>query len=133
MQPLTKEELKTMFDNDDDFVLVNVLGREAFEKAHIPMSLNIPGSEDLVPRMKHAEPDTMRKLVLYCANFDCQASPNAAEKLRQAGYTNVFDFEGGMKDWQDAGYPVAATLRCQECKRVFATPQELENHKNVAH
>ena len=41
-----------------------------------------------------------------CASFECHASPMAAKRLDQMGYKNVYDYEGGMKDWKGAGYPV---------------------------
>ena len=33
-------------------------------------------------------------------------SKQAAEKLASLGYTNVFAYEGGLKDWSEAGLPL---------------------------
>jgi rhodanese-related sulfurtransferase len=104
---LTKEELKGMMDSDEDFLLVNVLPKENFDEEHIPKSLNIPvSSEGFEQQFVGAAPVKRIKIVVYCASFECHASPNAAKKLEESGYTNIYDYEGGMKDWKEAGYPV---------------------------
>ena len=46
MKTITKEELKQMIDNKDEFVLVNVLGKEYFDEQHIKGSINIPIGKD---------------------------------------------------------------------------------------
>ena len=45
-------------------------------------------------------------LVLYCSGFDCHDSKTLGDKLIQAGFRQVFVFEGGFPEWRDAGYPV---------------------------
>jgi rhodanese-related sulfurtransferase len=100
MKTLTKEQLKEMIDKKEDFVLVNVLSSEYFEQQHIPTSVNISiGDEDFENKIKEKIKDKNKKIVVYCASFECQASPKAAEKLTKMGYKNVFDYEGGIKDY----------------------------------
>mgnify|MGYP003626742147 CR=1 FL=1 len=41
------------------------------------------------------------EVVVYCANFDCPASTDAARKLDEAGFNNVYDYEGGTQDWME--------------------------------
>lgn len=85
-------------DRYQGFVLVNVLKPETFEKEHIPGSINIPlGNEDEFER-RFAK---SKEIVLYCASKDCDASEKVAKELVRRGFTNVFDFEGGMKAWKD--------------------------------
>jgi rhodanese-related sulfurtransferase len=33
----------------------------------------------------------------------------AAEKLTEIGYKNVYDYEGGLQDWKDAGLPLESS------------------------
>lgn len=101
MQAITRQELETMNDSGtSDFVLINVLQQEAFNKSHIRTSINIPQEdadfENIVGRVAG---DSDRKIVVYCANFDCPASKEAASKLDKAGFSNVMDYEGGTEDW----------------------------------
>lgn len=101
MKPITRDDLKTMNeDRHDDFVLINVLPRNDFNEKHIRTSINIPvGDEDFERKVEDVAGGKDRKIVVYCASFDCDASPKAAKKLDQAGFTQVFDYEGGTKDW----------------------------------
>lgn len=101
MKPIDRETLKQMNEVEhEDFVLINVLPREAFNERHIRTSINIPvDSDDFVERVESVAGSKDRKVVVYCANFDCPASPKAAEKLEQAGFSRVYDYEGGTEDW----------------------------------
>ena len=45
-------------------------------------------------------------IVTYCGGPQCPSSKQAAEKLVTLGYTNVFAYEGGLKDWSEAGLPL---------------------------
>jgi hypothetical protein len=33
-------------------------------------------------------------------------SPKAAKKLESAGYAEVYDFVGGLKEWEGSGFPL---------------------------
>ena len=110
MKTLTKEKLKQMIDDHEDFVLINVLAEEYFDQEHIPGSVNIPvKQEDFVDKVKARLPDKSKKVVVYCASFECQASTAAAKKLADDGYQDVYDYEGGIKEWKEAGYELEST------------------------
>ncbi len=84
-----------------------MLGREDFERAHIPGSENVPvDRDDFAERVEELVSDKDDTIVVYCASFDCEASPKAARKLDGAGFSNVYDFEGGIKEWMKAGHEV---------------------------
>jgi len=107
MELLTHQELKDMLDRNEDFALINVLPEEKFRHEHIPGSLNIPVTErGFNARVEEAAGGKEGKVVVYCADFDCHASVAAAHKLEHAGFTQVYDYAGGMADWREAGYPV---------------------------
>ena len=38
--------------------------------------------------------------------MDCPASPKAGQRMEELGYQNVFDYEAGKQDWQEAGLPI---------------------------
>ena len=101
MQTIDRDELKRMNEtNHEDFVLVNVLPREAFNERHIRTSINIPvDTDDFAELVESFAGRKDRKIVVYCANFDCDASPKAARKLEEAGFDKVYDYEGGTEDW----------------------------------
>jgi rhodanese-related sulfurtransferase len=77
-----------------------VLPRDEFNEKHIRTSINIPvDSDDFAEKVESVAGRKDRKIVVYCANFDCDASPKAAEKLEAAGFDKVYDYEGGTEDW----------------------------------
>ena len=92
----------------EDFILVNVLSPETFQQEHIPGSRNIPlQSGQFLQQFREAtRGDIHRQLVVYCAGPRCDASAKAAERLREAGYTQVVEFQDGMEQWKREGFPV---------------------------
>lgn len=107
METITAEQLKQKLDNEEDFVFINVLPEDAFIEKHIPGSINIPvKQDDFKERIQQMVPDKDTEIVVYCASYDCPASPKAAKLLDQLGYTRVYDYEGGVKDWEEKHYPL---------------------------
>ena len=105
MQKITAEELQDMMSSqsDNDLLLINVLKPKDFREQHIPGSVNVPVSDEgFVNEVKKIAGSKDRMIVVYCANVDCTASPRAAEKLEDAGFGNIYDFEGGVKEWEES-------------------------------
>jgi rhodanese-related sulfurtransferase len=105
-QTIDARELRERMSSDgpDLPVLVNALAREAFEETRIPGSISIPASDALrlAPDVLHRE----QPVVVYCSSRSCTASPTLAQKLVDIGFTDVADFEGGIEEWERAGYPM---------------------------
>jgi rhodanese-related sulfurtransferase len=94
---ISASQLHKMMEKKD-FILVNV---------HIPYAGEIPKTGMLIPYneiMGHLEelPAKDKKIVLYCRSD--RMSAIAAEKLANAGYSNIYNLKGGMKAWKAAGY-----------------------------
>lgn len=108
MKNLSARQLKEMLDRKEDLYLINVLPRKAYDEKHIPGSVNVPVQEDdFLTRIERIVSDKEAKIVVYCANESCNASPQAAEKLVDRGFKNTYDFEGGVKAWEEAHLPLA--------------------------
>lgn len=94
------EELRSIKE-DDNVVLVNT---------HIPFEGDIPGADISVPydeieaNLDQLPEDEDTKVVLYCMTGPMSAE--AAEVLVERGYENVLELDGGMRAWQDAGFPL---------------------------
>lgn len=103
---VSTEDLKNKLDSEDDFLLVNVLSESSFESMHIPGSVNVPAHADnFLERMEEiTEGNKDKEIVVHCSSASCQASPGAARKLVEAGYSNVADYEDGLAGWKEAGY-----------------------------
>lgn len=100
---IEREELKQKLERDEDFELIEVLEEEDYQESHIKGAINIPLKEIGRKAKQRFDPD--QEIVVYCSNADCQASPKAARKLEDLGFTEVYDYEEGKADWKAAGYP----------------------------
>ncbi|OGO62482.1 MAG: hypothetical protein A2030_01755 [Chloroflexi bacterium RBG_19FT_COMBO_50_10] len=92
-------ELQTMLANKD-FTFVNV---------HIPFEGDIAGTDLSIPYDQIAQnldklPDKNAKIVLYCRSD--RMSNIAAETLVGLGYTDIWNLDGGMVDWEQAGLEI---------------------------
>jgi rhodanese-related sulfurtransferase len=103
---ITREELKEKIDAVEDFVLIDVLSHESYQREHLPGAVNIPLG-DIAEHAVAGIPSD-KEIVVYCGSFLCTASPTAAKKLEEMGFSSVIDYEGGIADWKEAGYPVEA-------------------------
>jgi rhodanese-related sulfurtransferase len=88
------------------YALINVLSKGRFDREHIPHSINIP-LDELGDTDKRFVRD--KEIIVYCASWDCDASPRAAAELEKAGFSHVVDYEGGLRDWKEGGNEVIAT------------------------
>lgn len=90
-------------DRHRGFALVSVLGEGAFAMAHIPGSINIPHGNEEVFERRFAKD---KEIVVYCASHDCPTSDNVAAALVSRGFRRVYDYAGGLSDWQQGGYSI---------------------------
>jgi len=104
MQTIDRDSLKQRLADGDDFKLVMTLPDWAFRAAHIPGSLNIASTDELVGQL-----DVDDDIVVYCSDAACIASQLAYRELDARGYQHVVRYEGGLSDWTDAGYPLEGT------------------------
>jgi rhodanese-related sulfurtransferase len=105
MRTLTAKQLKEQRKQDENLLLINVLETDDYEQEHIPDSDSVPVSrDDFIQQVQNLAGRKDRHIVVHCSSKDCKSSPKAANKLIEAGFTNVADFEGGMAEWKLAGF-----------------------------
>lgn len=83
-------------------LVVNVLDHQFYEDCHITGSINVPFQE-IEAFAKDIPKSTI--LVVYCARYECHASEQAYRDLKRFGFTNVYEYSGGMAEWYQKGYP----------------------------
>ena len=81
--------------------VVNVLSPDFYNLGSISGSKKIPLHE---LDQRAGELDKSKEVVTYCANYKCNASREAAIKLKKMGF-NVSAYEGGIKEWKDSHLP----------------------------
>ncbi len=103
-QDIEREELKEKIERGDDFVLVDALGQQHYERSHLPGAINLP--YEFVDDAEQKLPDKDAEIVVYCMNVNCAASVEEARELEEMGYKNIRHYAQGKQDWIQAGLPV---------------------------
>jgi rhodanese-related sulfurtransferase len=104
VRPMSISDLNALKNSNADFLLVDARPREQYAAAHIPGAISLPLIE--IPQYAGSL-DKGRMIVTYCGNYNCPISTKAAEQLVSLGYTNVYDYKGGIKEWQEMGHATA--------------------------
>ena len=91
---LTPEQAKARMEENPDLILLDVRTQEEFDQGHIPGAVCLP-NEMIAADMPFLFGKDV-EILLYCRSG--RRSADAAKKLRDMGFTNVFDF-GGIIDW----------------------------------
>ncbi|PIR97901.1 MAG: hypothetical protein COT89_02415 [Candidatus Colwellbacteria bacterium CG10_big_fil_rev_8_21_14_0_10_42_22] len=105
IKSIDRDRLRGWVSDRSDFVLVDIRDSEDYKEMHIPGAKNIGlESKDFLGEISKLASDKKTTVVIYC--YAGNSSPKVAEKLVKVGYEDVYDFSGGMDDWEDAGYPV---------------------------
>jgi rhodanese-related sulfurtransferase len=93
-------ELQTLMKKKD-FILINV---------HIPFEGNMPKTDLSIPydtigqTLDKIPGNKDSKILLYCRSG--RMSTIAAKELVKLGYTNIWNLDGGMAAWEQAGQPI---------------------------
>lgn len=92
---ISQEEAKEMMACDDGHVVVDVRRLDEYQAGHIPGAICIP-NESIEKTPPRELPDPDQVVLIYCRSGN--RSKQAAQKLFDMGYTNVYEF-GGIIDW----------------------------------
>lgn len=85
----------------DDVLVIDVREQSEYDAGHIPGITLIPMNS--VPS-RLSEIPTDKTVVLACHSGN--RSGQVFDYLKQQGYTNIHNLQGGILAWQDAGLPV---------------------------
>lgn len=105
-------------------MVINVLGKEYFNDCRIKGSISVP-IHDLklfVDVLDRAQP-----IVVYCANYHCNASREAWYTLDEMGFSNLWAYDGGVADWKQAGLPTEGPCALAYLVERYQEPEELES------
>jgi rhodanese-related sulfurtransferase len=104
---ISTDELRQRLDHGHISHLWNVLTSQYFTGEVIPGSTRMP--LDTIGQATTSVPKGA-EIITYCGGPKCPQSSQAAQRLRELGYTNVRAYEEGLEGWKAAGYSVE-TLR----------------------
>ncbi len=92
---ISQEEAKLMMTRDDGHIFVDVRRQDEYDAGHIPGAILIP-NEIIGTEQPEQLPDKDQIILIYCRSG--RRSKEAAQKLADMGYTNIYEF-GGIIDW----------------------------------
>ncbi len=92
---ISQEEAKQMMEQDGTQIIVDVRTQEEYDSGHIPGAICIP-NESIGTEHPEELPDLDQVILVYCRSGN--RSKQAAQKLFDMGYINVYEF-GGINDW----------------------------------
>ena len=92
---IDQETAKQMMEREDGHVIVDVRRQDEYDAGHIPGAILIP-NESISTEQPDALPDLDQIILIYCRTGN--RSKQAAQKLYEIGYTNLYEF-GGINTW----------------------------------
>ena len=92
---ISQEQAKEMMTRDDGHIIVDVRRQDEYDAGHIPGAILIP-NENIGTEHPEELPDLNQIILIYCRSGN--RSKQAAQKLFDMGYTNIYEF-GGIIDW----------------------------------
>lgn len=113
----------------DSAVILDVRTPEEFADGHLPGALNINWNGDSFE--EHVELlDKSRPIYLYCRSGG--RSNSAAVKLRELGFSQVFDMQGGIMAWRSESLPeIGSAPVAEEGMDIDAYNKILRSHDRV--
>ncbi len=100
---ISPADFETKLQQDSTIQLIDVRTPEEYAAGHIAGSVNMNIYDDDFA-VQFGKLDKNRPVLVYCAKGG--RSADAAEQIAKAGYSQVFDLNGGFIAWKDAGKPV---------------------------
>ena len=88
---ITVEELKNKIAQGA--ILIDVRSKQEYQEGHLYGAINIPEYE-LIRRVRREIPKMNQLIVAYCQYGT--RSRNAYLKMKQIGYTNIYNLYGGL-------------------------------------
>ena len=103
---LTAEEVISMILGNPDLVVIDSRKKTEFIKGHIEGAINILNTELEIEDLESIVPDRTAALLFYCNGVRCLRSSDSITRAVDWGYTNLFWFRGGWKEWTEKRLPV---------------------------
>jgi rhodanese-related sulfurtransferase len=94
-QQISQEKAAQMMEQEDGHVVVDVRRQEEYDAGHIPGAILLP-NESIGTEPPKELPDREQIILIYCRSGN--RSKQAAQKLADMGYTNIYEF-GGINTW----------------------------------
>jgi rhodanese-related sulfurtransferase/polyisoprenoid-binding protein YceI len=113
-------------------VLLDVLPEESYGRKHIPGAQRATVYEiSFLDQVHEIVTDWNRSIVVYGAGPGSKEASVAAEKLLRAGFTNVWEFAGGLEAWREQGLATDGKSDAQEREQPVTGSFPLDVEKSI--
>ena len=100
---ISVHELKKRREMNPNLCLIDVREDHEWQAQHIPGALHIP-KDELAANIAATAPKHDCPIYLHC--HAGTRSLHAANNLIALGYQDVYSIDGGISEWEKAGYPI---------------------------
>lgn len=104
LQGIRTIQAKLLFDEGIPFI--DARDHWDFNEGHIQGAVNIPEYKFEPDEPKLKQFDKNKPMVVYCSGNDCDVSIKLGKKMAELGFTNLYIYLGGWKEWEEAGLPI---------------------------
>jgi thioredoxin 1 len=98
---LSPQDFDVKYKATENAILLDVRTPEEIAGGKIANAQNIVWNDSFADKLSHLE---HKPIFVYCASGI--RSAKAAAVLKENGYTDIYELDGGMKAWKAAGMPV---------------------------
>ena len=89
----------------DSVLFIDARAEENYLEGHIPNSICNDDFDSLVYQIEDFVTYN-NGFVVYCSDDDCGSSEDLAYQLQDQGFTNIYLFKGGWKQWVENDFPM---------------------------
>tara|TARA_Y100000768_G_C23631562_1_gene519804 strand:- start:32 stop:418 length:387 start_codon:yes stop_codon:yes gene_type:complete len=89
----------------DSILFIDARAEEYYFEGHIPNSICNDDFDSLVYQVENLISYNYG-FVVYCSDDDCGSSEDLAYQLQDQGFTNIYLFKGGWKQWMENNLPI---------------------------
>ena len=100
------EKIIELVESLDDLIIVDARTVGDYDKGHIPDSVRLVNTETNADSLSKILSSKESPVVFYCNGVNCGRSVESCKIAVAEGYTNVYWFRGGIKEWEAKGFPV---------------------------
>lgn len=100
-----------------DAIILDAREQIEYKVSHIKNAINVGYDFFNLDSITNQLPNKSSKIVVYCSLGI--RSEDIAEKLKKAGYTNIYNLYGGIFEWKNKNFKVYNTDN-QETKQIHA-------------
>ena len=103
---VSAEEAIEMILANPELIVIDSRKKTEYIKGHIEGAINILNTELGSEELEFITTDKNTPLLFYCNGVRCLRSSDSLTKAVGWGYTNLFWFRGGWKEWTEKRLPM---------------------------